>query len=417
MAVNYLMSSSDNDVKEPLALIDSDEDGISDSKEAELGTDPENNDSDGDGQNDGAEVMQGSDPSDGDDMFTDSDEDGLSDEYEDEHGLDKQISDKNKDLDLDGLTNVEEMILGSNPDNSDSDGDGQLDGAEVIFGSDALDKDIAFTDSDGDGLSDDYESENGMDANDNADALSDSDNDGLNKFKEVVLGLDADKADSDNDGQNDGLEVSFGSNPTDGSVLYLDSDEDGLSDDFEVANNQNPNDSNDGINNSESTGTVEYMSIVSSLNSAEGRAFTSPKDLGKIEVEEGVFDDAEDLESTEDVIDTPVSVKDITGDLNYFSVGSSSLNPNNSKIKELLDQLNLDASLSIIVTGHTDDTGSEELNQSLSVSRAKAVANFLTANGIASSRVKTIGKGENEPAYSNDTEEGRRKNRRVEITK
>ncbi len=69
----------------------------------------------------------------------------------------------------------------------------------------------------------------------------------------------------------------------------------------------------------------------------------------------------------------------------------------------------------ILVEGHTDDTGSDAYNQTLSENRARAVENYLTSKGLASSRFTTRGYGETQPKYDNTTPEGRSKNRRVEF--
>ncbi len=67
------------------------------------------------------------------------------------------------------------------------------------------------------------------------------------------------------------------------------------------------------------------------------------------------------------------------------------------------------------VLGHTDSTGSDAYNQTLSVNRAQAVANYLTSRGVASARLGVRGYGESAPIASNDSEMGRAQNRRVEI--
>jgi len=69
----------------------------------------------------------------------------------------------------------------------------------------------------------------------------------------------------------------------------------------------------------------------------------------------------------------------------------------------------------IDVIGHTDSMGSEEYNLRLSERRAMAVRDYLVANGIAAEIIDVSGEGELEPVASNDTDEGRAKNRRVEI--
>ncbi|WP_044208882.1 OmpA family protein [Flammeovirga sp. OC4] len=69
----------------------------------------------------------------------------------------------------------------------------------------------------------------------------------------------------------------------------------------------------------------------------------------------------------------------------------------------------------VTITGYTDDQGKESYNQWLSEKRAQTVKNYLVKKGIAASRLIVEGKGENEPIDSNETEEGRKQNRRVEF--
>jgi OOP family OmpA-OmpF porin len=71
--------------------------------------------------------------------------------------------------------------------------------------------------------------------------------------------------------------------------------------------------------------------------------------------------------------------------------------------------------LTVEIVGHTDNTGSEELNQKLSEKRANAVRDYFIANGIASDRLTARGMGEKDPIASNDTPEGRAQNRRIEF--
>ena len=69
----------------------------------------------------------------------------------------------------------------------------------------------------------------------------------------------------------------------------------------------------------------------------------------------------------------------------------------------------------VTVEGNTDNIGSDEYNQKLSVRRATAVRDYLAQHGIAASRMTVVGKGESNPVASNDTEDGRAQNRRVEL--
>jgi outer membrane protein OmpA-like peptidoglycan-associated protein len=69
----------------------------------------------------------------------------------------------------------------------------------------------------------------------------------------------------------------------------------------------------------------------------------------------------------------------------------------------------------VLVVGHTDSSGADSYNQTLSENRANAAGSYLMRAGVAPDRVKTMGLGETEPAASNDTDEGMQQNRRVEV--
>lgn len=70
----------------------------------------------------------------------------------------------------------------------------------------------------------------------------------------------------------------------------------------------------------------------------------------------------------------------------------------------------------IVLTGHTDSAGTDAYNQKLSERRAQSVRTFLSKKGISADRMVTAGKGESDPEYDNNTDEGRRLNRRVVIS-
>jgi OOP family OmpA-OmpF porin len=76
----------------------------------------------------------------------------------------------------------------------------------------------------------------------------------------------------------------------------------------------------------------------------------------------------------------------------------------------------MNPALRVLVNGHTDSIGSEAYNQRLSEKRAKAVLDYLVGRGIDPSRLKAVGHGESRPIASNETEEGRARNRRVEFS-
>ncbi|MGB2065458.1 MAG: OmpA family protein [Marinomonas gallaica] len=70
----------------------------------------------------------------------------------------------------------------------------------------------------------------------------------------------------------------------------------------------------------------------------------------------------------------------------------------------------------LMITGHTDSTGSEEHNQTLSLKRADSVRSYLMGQNVASNRLSTMGMGESSPICDNSTSQGRQCNRRVEIS-
>ncbi|MGC1259564.1 MAG: OmpA family protein, partial [Jannaschia helgolandensis] len=84
-------------------------------------------------------------------------------------------------------------------------------------------------------------------------------------------------------------------------------------------------------------------------------------------------------------------------------------------IRALGRNLNQYPNTRVQVIGHTDSQGSAAYNQDLSERRARAVTNILLQQGVAGNRVIPIGRGESQPVASNNTAEGRRQNRRVEV--
>lgn len=99
-----------------------------------------------------------------------------------------------------------------------------------------------------------------------------------------------------------------------------------------------------------------------------------------------------------------------------FPVGSYAIQPQfQSTLREVAQTLGGYNQTFVDVLGHTDATGSDSSNQTLSVNRAQAVANYLTSRGVVRARIGVKGYGESAPIASNDTEEGRAQNRRVEI--
>lgn len=99
-----------------------------------------------------------------------------------------------------------------------------------------------------------------------------------------------------------------------------------------------------------------------------------------------------------------------------FAVDSSAIQPNfQETLGGVANTLSQYEKSYVDIFGHTDSTGSDAYNQSLSERRASSVANFLSNSGVQSARLATQGFGESQPVATNSTEEGRAANRRVEI--
>ena len=99
-----------------------------------------------------------------------------------------------------------------------------------------------------------------------------------------------------------------------------------------------------------------------------------------------------------------------------FETNSEKLLPvSYNSLDELIVYLMENRNSKIRITGHTDNVGKSYSNQILSENRAKSVSNYLISNGIHISRIQTNGKGETQPINTNETEDGRRGNRRVEF--
>jgi outer membrane protein OmpA-like peptidoglycan-associated protein len=99
-----------------------------------------------------------------------------------------------------------------------------------------------------------------------------------------------------------------------------------------------------------------------------------------------------------------------------FAFNQSELTPAaQSKLDSLMPKLQSADVVSIKVIGHTDNIGSDTYNQALSERRASSVAAYLLSQGLAPNKLTSEGKGQSQPVADNETEEGRAKNRRVEL--
>jgi outer membrane protein OmpA-like peptidoglycan-associated protein len=100
-----------------------------------------------------------------------------------------------------------------------------------------------------------------------------------------------------------------------------------------------------------------------------------------------------------------------------FDVGSSAIKPGGlDELNRVAQVLNQYPQTTILIAGHTDSTGAEDMNQRLSEQRAQSVKNSLMGQGVDATRMNTIGFGETKPVADNNTQAGQQLNRRVEIT-
>lgn len=106
---------------------------------------------------------------------------------------------------------------------------------------------------------------------------------------------------------------------------------------------------------------------------------------------------------------------DIPSDVS-FDVGRSAIKPNFAPVlNHFATSLNQNPVTTVTIIGHTDSTGSDAINNPLSVDRADAARDYLVSRGVARTRIVTDGRGSREPVADNSTQQGRDKNRRVEI--
>ena len=102
---------------------------------------------------------------------------------------------------------------------------------------------------------------------------------------------------------------------------------------------------------------------------------------------------------------------DISFDINSFAI--------RPELRAVLDpfanSLREDPQTRLLIVGHTDSSGSDAINNPLSMDRAQSVRDYLVARGVGVTRVETAGRGKNEPVADNNSDIGRAQNRRVEI--
>ncbi len=99
-----------------------------------------------------------------------------------------------------------------------------------------------------------------------------------------------------------------------------------------------------------------------------------------------------------------------------FDFDSSSLRPEGyENLRKLTRIINRDDDTILMIVGHTDSRGDEDYNLGLSERRAQSASRYMISQGLSSDRIQMVGRGEYEPIADNTTDEGRQKNRRIEV--
>ncbi len=99
-----------------------------------------------------------------------------------------------------------------------------------------------------------------------------------------------------------------------------------------------------------------------------------------------------------------------------FDFDSSTLRQEgNNNLRKLVSIINRDDDTTLMIVGHTDSRGDEDYNMRLSERRAQSASGYMIAQGLSSSRIQIVGRGEMEPLAENETDAGRQLNRRVEV--
>ena len=101
-----------------------------------------------------------------------------------------------------------------------------------------------------------------------------------------------------------------------------------------------------------------------------------------------------------------------------FAVDSAEIDPSSFPVLDGVARILADnPDVRVEISGHTDNTGGRAHNMSLSQARAESVRNYMVSRGIAEARLDARGYGPTRPVASNDTEEGKAQNRRIEFTR
>lgn len=150
---------------------------------------------------------------------------------------------------------------------------------------------------------------------------------------------------------------------------------------------------------------IKHLEKLDSLNTAEVVANAAAAAAAKKR-----HDDSLALVSTQ-----VKGVEQFQNQINFDFNSSTIKNESYNALNEVVKIMKESNDVNFVIEGHTDNVGTDEYNLALSKARANAVRQYFIAKGIPASRISAVGQGEAKPISTNDTEEGRAKNRRVEI--
>ncbi|MBL7997363.1 MAG: OmpA family protein [Candidatus Kapabacteria bacterium] len=209
------------------------------------------------------------------------------------------------------------------------------------------------------------------------------------------------------DGTNDGAFLAKIGFMYSFAPIEKDSDEDGLTDKYEMnvskTDPNNPDTDGDGLRDGDEVNIHKTDPLNKDTDDGgvddgvEVRAGTDPLDL------------SDDISSIE--VGQTIQIRNIE-----FETAKSDITPKSERIlNTVLKILNTKPDMNLDISGHTDNTGSREFNMTLSNDRAASVKAWLVAKGVDGARLSTGGLGPDKPIATNDTPDGRRRNRRVEF--
>lgn len=157
--------------------------------------------------------------------------------------------------------------------------------------------------------------------------------------------------------------------------------------------------------------TVRGAAIGAAVGAAGGYLWSKHMEEQKVAMEKATQGSGVSVSQT---VDNRLKL-DIPSDVS-FDTGSYDIKPN---LRPILDRfaatLNQNPVTTVTIIGHTDSTGTDAINNPLSLNRAASTRDYLVARGVATNRIVINGRGSHEPIADNSTVEGRAKNRRVEI--